>query len=126
MAEIEDEVGGLVGWLSNGGSITASYATGPADGGNGNFRMRSAGWWASWQNGRFDHGELRHRHRRLAGMATLILSGGLVGQQADGVITASYATGIADGGNGENDTVGGLVGVQSGGSIRASYGFGES
>ena len=50
--------------------------------------------------------------------------GGLVGRQDDGSITASYATGTADGGSGDDDRVGGLVGLQRGGSITASYATG--
>ena len=38
--------------------------------------------------------------------------GGLVGDQFRGSITASYATGNADGGDGDRDSVGGLVGYQ--------------
>ena len=91
----------------------------------------------------------------MAGMATQILSAGLVGQSngsitasyatgdtdggygsyarvgglvglSYGSITASYATGDADGGDSYNDKVGGLVGNQVYGSITASYGFGET
>ena len=47
--------------------------------------------------------------------------GGLVGRQGDGSITASYATGDADGGAGDEDYVGGLVGYQSRGPITASH-----
>ena len=52
--------------------------------------------------------------------------GGLVGYQGGGSITASYVTGDADGGDGNNDLVGGLVGFQSGGSIMASYATGDA
>ena len=55
-----------------------------------------------------------------------IYIGGLAGEQSDGSITASYATGAAAGGNGDNDRVGGLVGAQSGGSITASYATGAA
>ena len=57
----------------------------------------------------------------------MITVGGLVGYQGgSGSITASYATGAADGGGGDGDSVGGLVGQQrEGGSITASYGDGE-
>ena len=49
----------------------------------------------------------------MAGMATYDRVGGLVGlQEGGGSITASYATGDADGGNGDFDDVGGLVGYQ--------------
>ena len=50
--------------------------------------------------------------------------GGLVGQQNGGSIVASYATGPADGGHGNENLVGGLVGLQEGGSITASYATG--
>ena len=52
--------------------------------------------------------------------------GGLVGRQLGGSITASYATGAADGGDGGNNHVGGLVGHQRGGSITASYATGAA
>ena len=52
--------------------------------------------------------------------------GGLVGFQNGGSITGSYATGNADGGDGNLDAVGGLVGEQgSSGSITASYATGR-
>ena len=54
-----------------------------------------------------------------------IYIGGLVGEQSDGSITASYATGAAAGGDGRKDDVGGLVGAQ-GGSITASYATGAA
>ena len=50
--------------------------------------------------------------------------GGLVGRQESGAITASYATGNADGGAGNDDQVGGLVGYQDGGTITAAYAVG--
>ena len=52
--------------------------------------------------------------------------GGLVGFQQSGSIRASYATGNADGGAGDQDFVGGLVGRQDGGSITASYATGNA
>ena len=56
-----------------------------------------------------------------------IFIGGLVGLQSTGSsITASYATGDADGGDGQYDLVGGLVGLQDGGSITASYATGDA
>ena len=55
-----------------------------------------------------------------------IFIGGLVGRQEGGSISASYATGDADGGDGRNDRVGGLVGLQRGGSITASYATGDA
>ena len=52
--------------------------------------------------------------------------GGLVGQQSGGSITASYATGAADGGDGDEDSVGGLVGSLQSGSITGSYATGDA
>ena len=52
--------------------------------------------------------------------------GGLVGSQFSGSsIAASYATGDADGGAGDADSVGGLVGVSEG-TIAASYATGDA
>ena len=55
-----------------------------------------------------------------------IYIGGLAGEQSDGSITASYATGAAVGGNGHYDNVGGLVGYQEDGLITASYATGAA
>ena len=116
-------VGGLVG-SQNSGSITASYATGNADGGAGGFdrvgglvgEQGGAGSiTGSYATGNADGGD---------GIQDAV--GGLVGQQNSGSITGSYATGNADGGAGNTDTVGGLVGVQNGGSITASYATGNA
>ena len=115
------EVGGLVGHQS-GGSITASWAAGPADGGAGVDyvgglvgRQYGGSITASYATGPADGG---------AGGFDYV--GGLVGHQSGGSITASYATGPADGGAGGFDYVGGLVGHQYGGSITASYATGPA
>ena len=145
-------VGGLVG-RQQGGSITASYATGHAttnyvgtgDAVGGLVGQQSRGSiTASYATGPVDGRGGSHDR-----------AGGLVGHQEGGSITASYATGPAAGGSRGNDQVGGLVGGQSsavrssasyatgnadggsgdsdfvgalvgggGGSITASYGFG--
>ena len=116
-------IGGLVGLQSTGSSITASYATGDADGGDG-LSDRVGGLvglslgsiTASHATGDADGGD---------GNADIV--GGLVGSQGIGSsITASYATGDADGGVGGFDRVGGLVGEQRGGSITASYATGDA
>ena len=52
--------------------------------------------------------------------------GALAGSQGDGSITASYATGNADGGSGNEDRVGALLGQKTGGSLTDSYGFGTT
>ena len=146
-------IGGLVG-LHRGGSITASYATGPADGGDGDFdyvgglvgaqvvgsiTASYATGPAAGGSGEFDivGGLVGNQNQRggsiMASYATgpaaggdgdFDFVGGLVGQQY-GSITASYATGPAAGGEGDNDSVGALVGFQSSdGPITESYGFG--
>ena len=89
----------------------------------------SAGWWAM-QDIAVRSRRATPRARPMAGGDDEDSVGGLVGYQEDGgSITASYATGDADGGGGGEDSVGGLVGQQREGgsitSITASYGFGE-
>ena len=115
-------VGGLVG-LQNGGSITGSYATGNADGGDGN--VNYVGGLVGLQNGGSITGSYATGNAD-GGAGTFDYVGGLVGRQDRGSITASYATGNADGGDGSEDRVGGLVGDQQGGSIRASYATGDA
>ena len=124
----EDLVGGLIGRNRN-GDIAASYAVGTVRGGGGN------GDDVGGLVGR----NIGSRAIITASYAMVIVNGGdgdgdkvggLVGSNS-GVITASYATGDADGGNGSGgiglaDVVGGLVGDSSGSGaiITASYGFG--
>ena len=116
-------VGGLVAF-QNGGSITGSYATGNADGGDGG--QDSVGGLVGWQqNGNivasYATGDAD------GGDGTEDYVGGLVGVQgSDGSITGSYATGDADGGDGGQDIVGGLVGLQQDSSITASYATGNA
>ena len=112
-------IGGLVGQSE--GSITASYATGDAHGGDGKKDLvgglvgQSEGSiTASYATGDADGGD---------GNENLV--GGLVGLSR-GSITASYATGDADGGNGNDVDVGGLAGRQGQGSITASYATGDA
>ena len=67
------------------------------------------------------------RETPMAGTASLIVSADWWACPAGGSITASYATGDADGGDGNADIVGGLVGFQgSGSSITASYATGDA
>ena len=120
-------IGGLVG-RQQGGMITASYATGPAAGGDGYFDnvgglvgLQSAGGsiTASYATGMAVGGG--------GGVINGDNVGGLVGSQsAGGSITASYATGPAAGGAGNSDNVGGLVGRQDGSTITASYATGAA
>ena len=148
-------IGGLVGLLDTGSSITASYATGDADGGDGERdyvgglvgRSESsitASYATSAVNG---GGGARDSVGGLVGQldtgSSITASyatgdtkggdggfdsvGGLVGQLDTGSsITASYATGDADGGDGGVDYVGGLVGLSSYSSITASYATGDA
>ena len=114
-------IGGLVGRQS-GGSITASYATGPAAGGDG------GGDSVGGLVGRND-GSITASYATgaaVGGDGDDDFVGGLVGALFGGSITASYATGAAVGGDGDFDSVGGLVGWQFGGSITASYATGAA
>ncbi len=115
-------IGGLVGDQRS-GSITASYATGAADGGGGDFD--SVGGLVGWQQ----DGSITASYATGAaagGGGGENSVGGLVGQQAGGMITASYATGAAVCGDGGFNSVGGLVGQQAGGMITASYATGAA
>ena len=145
-------VGGLVGF-QNGGSITGSYATGNADGGDGNVNyvgglvgfQNSGSITASYATGDADGGAGNQDYvGGLVGLQNGSITGsyatgdadggagifdsvgGLVGFKQSGSITASYATGNADGGDGNSDYVGGLVGRQQFGNIRASYATGNA
>ena len=115
-------IGGLVGF-QNGGSITGSYATGNADGGDGN--SDRVGGLVGLQNGGSITGSYATGNAD-GGDGNSDRVGGLVGSQGSrGSITASYATSNADGGDGIQDDVGGLVGNHSG-SITASYATGNA
>ncbi len=118
----EISIGGLVGRQNN-GSITASYATGAADGGAGDFDQ--VGGLVGLQDG----GSIILSYARGAadgGGGDSDRVGGLVGRQDGGSIILSYARGDADGGIGDDDRVGGLVGYQFNGSITASYARGDA
>ena len=121
LGSVNVDVGGLVGGLvglQESGSISASYATGVAAGGDGD---DSVGGLVGYQ----------YIGSITAGYATGAVAGGdgddsvggLVGVQS-GTIAASYATGAVAGGVG-SDAVGGLVGLQSG-FIEASYATGDA
>ena len=148
-----DRVGGLVGY-NGGGTITASYATGNADGITGfadsvgglvGYNDASSTITASHATAKVNGGanngdEVGGLVGRNNGTITASYAGsstdggdgnndsvgGLVGyNDASGTITASYATGNANGGDGENDDVGGLVGYNDG-PITASYAIGNA
>ena len=116
-------IGGLVG-RQYGGSITASYATGSAAGGDSNHD--AVGGLVGYQDG----GSITASYATGAvagGDGNRNSVGGLVGHQYGGSITASYATGAVDGGDGVEDAVGGLVGgYQDGSSITAGYATGAA
>ena len=145
-------IGGLVG-RQDGASITASYATGVADGGSGNFDLvgglvggqigglisasyatgdadggdgdnDQVGGLVGWQSGLITESHAEGAVGGGNGRTDNV--GGLVGRQFRGLITASYATGAADGGDGHDDQVGGLVGWQVSGLITASYARGAA
>ena len=101
---------------NEGGTIQNSYATGNADGGDGNVdyvgglvgandgRIRN-----SYASGNADGGDGNNDY-----------VGGLAGWNYSR-IRNSYAAGNADGGAGLNDWVGGLVAQNEGGTIQSSY-----
>ena len=112
-------VGGLV--ALNEGTIIASHAGGPADGGHGTLDyvgglvgQNNGTITASYATGDADGG---------AGTSDRV--GGLVGRSVNGTIIASYATGDADAGTGNYDYAGGLAGYNSG-TIIASYATGNA
>ena len=131
-------VGGLVGWQRD-GTITASYATGDAEGGADTAPVYYVGGLVGWQDrgasitASYATGDV---HGGAGGGDRV---GGLVGYQYDGTITASWAIGDVDGGAGGGDHVGGLVGEQGfpdidrnsntlifrGGPITASWASGD-
>ncbi|MCA8836772.1 MAG: hypothetical protein K8963_02825, partial [Proteobacteria bacterium] len=114
-------VGGLVG-NQLGGSIIACYTTGVTDGGND--RDTRAGGLVGLSNAliiaSFTTGTT---YSGFSGSANNV--GGLVGlQQANGTITASYASGDVIGGT-ASDNLGGLIGRQFLGLATASYASGD-
>ena len=115
-------IGGLVG-LQSSGSITASYATGPAVGSSD--ASDAVGGLVGKQSG----GSITASYATgpaSGGGGDSDDVGGLVGFYGGGSITASYATGAAAGGGGAGDDAGGLVGFYEGGSITASYATGDA
>ena len=114
-------IGGLVGL--QGGSITASYVTGVAAGGDGD--LDYVGGLVGGQSGGSSIAASHATGAAAGGDGDFDYVGGLVGWQL-GAITASWATGAAAGGDGGSDYVGGLVGIQWNGSITASYATGAA
>ncbi len=113
-------IGGLVG-RQDGGLITASYVTGAAASGDGNYD-NVGGLVGYLSNGSIMASYAKSAVDGRGGYRDSV--GGLVGFQQSGLITASYARGDVDGGDGNADRVGGLMGFQEVGSITASYATG--
>ena len=99
-----------VAWwaLWKAGTITASYATGDVDGGDGD--NDRCGWPGGLYGKRHPHRQLRHRHSQWRGWTFSIAWVAWWAICLPGTITASYATGTVNGGDGDEDSVGGLVG----------------
>ena len=117
-------IGGLIG-RKNGGSIVASYTTGPARGGGGNgdnvgglvgeILLNLTNIVASYATGDADGG---------GGNTDYV--GGLIGSYNEGNVIASYATGDANGGAGTGDRVGALIGNTHTINMVASYATGAA
>ena len=138
---------GLLAGVNEGGTITASYAAGDANGGAGDFdevgslvgANNGGSIVASYATGDADGGDGsdvvgglvgENRGAIIASYATGDADGGsnvggLVGRNSSGTIIASYATGGAVGGANHNDQIGGLVGYNSR-TIIASYATGDA
>ena len=77
-------VGGLVGWMREGSTLTASYATGDVNGGDGddnNVGGLVGSMWSGTLTASYASGTVNGSGR----------VGGLVGQQEGGALMASYA-----------------------------------
>ena len=106
----EDRVGGLVGETGSGGKITNCYTTGLVSSGESG----SVGGLIGYNGGSIAYSHATSRVSGGGGYA-----GGIVGYNANGTITASYATGSVSGG-----LAGGLVGSGHG-IILSSYATGK-
>ena len=137
--------GGLVGYNSDFGTISASYATASVTGDgrtgglvgyNSDFGTISASYATASVTGSYVTGGLvgqNYGGSISASYATASVTavgnsdtGGLVGRNSYGTISASYATASVTGGTGTYASTGGLVGSNySGGTISASYATGS-
>ncbi len=118
--------GVLVGDSS--GTVTSSWATGSVTASNAGSGLKHIGGLVG-----VTAGSIRASYAGVSvtastiTTATEVRAGGLLGQLANGTVTASYATGPTAGGYGANSYAGGLVGRLSGGggpTITASYATG--
>ena len=115
-------IGGLVGW-QQGGSITASHATGDVDGGTA-ARDRIGVLVGAQSDGVIAASYATGNANGRGGDDDRV--GALVGWQEGGLITDSHATGNIEGSGGNQDSAGGLLGWQTDGSITASYATGNA
>ncbi len=105
-----DDVGGLVGWNRNGGTLTGCYATGAVTG------YDSVGGLV----GRGYNGTITGCYVTGAVSGSGQYTGGLVGQNRDGTLTSCYATSTVSG----TAQVGGLVGYNYEGTVTSCYATG--
>ena len=112
------EIGGLVGYMHGGATVTSSWTTGRVAATGGTNVRKYAGGLV----GR-SHGTVQASYSRAsvsAGNGFYTYGGGLVGYNYYGTVRASYATGRVYG----FSFSGGLVGLTIGGAIRSSYAVG--
>ncbi|MFK4259501.1 GLUG motif-containing protein [Agrobacterium tumefaciens] len=102
-------VGGLVGFINNGGTITEAYAIGSVTG------QSYVGGLVGYNNSSVINS---YANGSVTGNSNV---GGLVGLNNFGIITQAYATGNV---KGDGNNIGGLVGRSNGGSIGNSYASG--
>lgn len=110
------DIGGFVAEQYS-GTISGSFASGKV---NGNADTAFAGGFAGVSYGAL---ESDHATGAVVGGSNGN-AGGLVGEQYEGTIVDSYATGVVNG-SADSAGVGGLVGEQSGGAISGSYATGN-
>ena len=115
----KQDIGGLAGYNTTDGSITASYATGAAIGGN---ETDYIGGLVGRNDGNITGNYATGAVNGNVGDGDYV--GGLVGRN-EGSITGNYASGAANGGAGLNDNVGGLAGNNDG-SITGNYASGAA
>ncbi len=112
------EIGGLVGYMHGGATVTSSWTTGRVAATGGTNVRKYAGGLV----GR-SHGTVQASYSRAsvsAGNGFYTYGGGLVGYNYYGTVRASYATGRVYG----FSFSGGVVGLTIGGAIRSSYAVG--
>lgn len=117
------QIGGLVGFNVNGGSITRSYATGSVTGTNSSAGLGYVGGLVGANGYSFDGGSISQSYATGTVRASSGPVGGFVGHN-EGSITDSYATGAVIG-QGSASNIGGFAGVNFvNGTIGNSYSTG--